>query len=70
MDVTAFAVSFLISGIGYVAFSYGKRMGKAPPLGIGLVLMGFPYFIDSIAVMIGVAAALLGLMYVLVRSGW
>lgn len=70
MDIGALAVSFLISGVGYVAFSYGKRMGRPPPLLIGIVLMVFPYFIDTIAPMLGVASVLLALLFILVRSGW
>jgi hypothetical protein len=66
----ALAVSFLISGAGYVAFSYGKRMGRPPPLLIGLVLMVFPYFIDTIGAMLAVATGLFTLLFVLVRSGW
>jgi hypothetical protein len=70
VDLTGLAVSFLISGVGYVAFSYGKRMSKPPQLTIGLILMVFPYFIDSVWGMLSVAAALLALMVILVRAGW
>ncbi len=52
----------LFSAIGLIAFGYGKRKSSIRTMGIGAVLMAYPYFISSTVVMylvgIGLTAAL------------
>jgi hypothetical protein len=69
-DVASLLVSFVISGVGFVLFSYGRKMERGPHLGVGLVLMVFPYFIDGVAAMLAVAAALGVGLYLALRAGW
>lgn len=61
--------SFMISLIGLGLFMYGKKQSRIPQMTVGVVLMGFPYFVSSLAVLLGVAAVLGGLLYLAVRSG-
>jgi hypothetical protein len=47
-----FTAANLIGGlvfgsIGFVAFTYGKRMHVWKPMLLGLVLMGYPYFVSN-----------------------
>ena len=44
-DPTTFALGFLFSAIGFVAFRYGRKMELPAPVVIGLVLMAYPYFV-------------------------
>jgi len=44
----ALFASILFSVIGFAAFSYGRKTVHVPAMGIGLALMLFGYFIDSI----------------------
>ncbi len=39
--------NIIFSGIGFVAFVYGKKMALWRPMGLGLVLMVYPYFVPS-----------------------
>ena len=37
----------LFSGIGFVAFCYGKKMGRMWPMLLGVALMVYPYFVPN-----------------------
>lgn len=69
LDVSSIAAGFVVSGVGFVLFSYGRKMGRAPHVGVGLVLMVFPYFVPSVLVMLAVALLLCGLLYLAVQRG-
>lgn len=66
----ALFASLIVSGVGYVAFSYGRKQRRAPPLAIGVALMVFPYFVDSAMAIYGIGAALCLSLWVLVRQGY
>ena len=38
----------LFSIVGFVAFSYGKKMGMWKPMSIGLALMGYSWFVPNV----------------------
>jgi hypothetical protein len=63
-------LSLAISGVGFVFFSYGKKMARAPQILVGLLLMVYPYFVSELWVMAVVAAVLLGLLWLSLRLGW
>ena len=44
---TNLIVGLIFSGIGIVAFVYGKKQGSFKPLLIGIALMVYPYFLTS-----------------------
>lgn len=69
-DVSTLAAGFLVSGVGFVLFSYGRKMGRAPHVLGGLVLMVFPYFVPGVWLMLGIAAVLSGLVYLATRAGY
>ena len=69
-DAGNLIAGFLISGVGFVLFSYGRKLGRIPHVVIGLVLMVFPYFVPSVLVMVGVAALLCGLLFLATRAGY
>lgn len=50
--------SLLFSAIGYVAYSYGKRLDKTKVMIQGGVLMGFSYFVSDTVWMYVVGTAL------------
>jgi hypothetical protein len=70
LDPLSLAVSFLVGSVGFVAFMYGKKMQRPPQMLIGLALMVFPYFVSSNLAVVGIAAALLGAMWLAIRAGW
>ena len=69
-DVTELIVSFLVSSVGFVLFSYGRRMERWPHGGVGLVLMVFPYFVSGWWWIALIGAVLSLGLYVAVRFGW
>ena len=61
--------SLVISSIGFVLSSYGKKMARPPQLVVGLVLLIYPYFVPALAPMLLVAGVLLLGLWVAVRRG-
>jgi hypothetical protein len=70
LDPNNLLASLLVGSIGFVSFAYGKKQRRAPQMAIGLVLMIFPYFVPSVAWMLGIGAALVGLLVVALRLGF
>ncbi len=50
--------NLLFSGIGFVAFSYGRKMGNARMMIQGGILMGYSYFVSDTFWMYASGAAL------------
>jgi len=69
-DPTTLLLSVLISAVGVGFFLYGKKQQRAPQLVVGIVLIGYTYFVSSVAVMLAIAVALLAVLWVAVRLGW
>ena len=69
VDANSLLASLLVSSIGFVAFAYGKKQSRPPQLIIGLGMMGFPYFVSSVPLMLGIGAGLLALLAALVKIG-
>ncbi len=68
--IGAFSLNLLIGAllfgsIGFVAFIYGKRNTKFRPMIIGILLMGYPYFVRNIIVLYLVGSALTIALFVL-----
>jgi len=62
----------LVLGVlaGFVLLVYGKKMDRLPHLGVGVVLMAFPFFVSSAFWIIAIAAALSTLLWLAVKNGW
>lgn len=57
--------AYLIFGsIGFVAFVYGKKQASFKPLVIGIVLMGYPYFVTNPIWLYAVGVGLTVLLFV------
>jgi hypothetical protein len=59
MDASWLMLSGLFSLIGFAVFTYGRKQRTATHTLVGVVLMAYPYFVQSAAVMIGVGVLLL-----------
>jgi hypothetical protein len=70
LDAGSLIAGLVVSGVGYVFFSYGRKMSRAPHFITGLVLMVFPYFIPSVLAMLAVGALLCGLLFMATRAGY
>jgi len=69
IDAGSLLMSILVSGVGFVAFSYGKKQHRLPQMVAGVTLMVFPYFVSSLWIMLLIAALVMGLMTVAIRLG-
>ncbi len=56
--------NLLFSGIGFVAFIYGKRMHAWKPMFIGIALMAYTYFVESTLLLFGIGAILCAALFV------
>ncbi len=54
---------FIFSGVGLVAFVYGKKQGSFKPFWIGIALMAYPYFLTSTFWIYAVGIGLCLLLY-------
>jgi hypothetical protein len=61
--------SIVVSGIGLVLTSYGKKLARPPQLVAGLVMLVYPYFVPRVAPMLIVAGVLLAAMWLAIRRG-
>jgi len=55
--------SVLFSSIGFGFFIYGKKQRSIMPFISGLALMGYPYFVDTVSLILGVGIILIALPY-------
>jgi ABC-type transport system involved in multi-copper enzyme maturation permease subunit len=69
-DAGSLFTGLIVSSIGFVLLSYGKKMSRAPHMAVGLVLMAYPYFVSSILLSFGIAAGLLLALWLAVRQGY
>lgn len=58
MGVWELIAGLVFSGIGFVAFVYGRKMGQYRPALIGVLLMGYPYFTPDLLWLCGIGAVL------------
>jgi hypothetical protein len=61
----AFLTSLVTGSIGYVYWSYGRKRPAPVFMAAGALLMIFPYFVESIALSVLIAALLAGIPFVL-----
>lgn len=69
-DPASLFLSLIVSGVGFVLFTYGRKQDRFPQLAAGLVLMIYPYFVGSAVPMLLVGAAIMGGLWLVVRSGY
>lgn len=69
LDANSLLASLLIGSIGFVSFVYGKKQQRLPQMLVGVALMGYPYFVSSVPWMLGIAVALMGALWLMLRSG-
>ncbi|MEN9578660.1 MAG: hypothetical protein RJA70_1669 [Pseudomonadota bacterium] len=62
MNVGHLVVSFLISSVGFVLFSFGRKQERYPQVVAGLVLMVMPYFLPGILWMLVATVGVVGLL--------
>jgi hypothetical protein len=69
-DGPTLIAGLLVSSIGFVLLSYGKKMSRPPHLLAGLILLVYPYFVPGAILTLVIAAVLLGLLWFAVKMGY
>ena len=69
-DTPTLLAGLLVSSIGFVLLSYGKKMSRPPHLLAGLILMVYPYFIPGAILVLVIGAVLLTLLWLAVKQGY
>jgi hypothetical protein len=69
LEPNSLLASLLVSSVGFVLFSYGKKMRRFPHGAIGVVMLIYPYFVSSIPIMLAIAPVLLLVLWLLTRLG-
>ena len=62
-DPAKIAANIIFSGIGFIAFMYGKKNAFWRPMMIGMVLMAYSYFLSGTIVIYIVGIALSAALY-------
>lgn len=60
----------VVSSVGFVFFSYGRKMSRPIHVVTGLILMIYPYFIPGVILSLVIGALLCGLNYFAVSRGF
>jgi hypothetical protein len=68
-DAGTILAGLLVSSIGFVLLSYGKKMSRPPQMLTGLILLVYPYFVPSAVWTLVIAGVLLGLLWVALKQG-
>lgn len=69
LDPAYLGAAFLVSGIGFVLFRYGRKQHRTPHTAIGLVMLIYPYAVSNVAIMLALVPLLCGLLWLAVRMG-
>jgi len=69
LDAGYIFASLLVSGAGFVVFSYGRSRRRFPHMCVGAVMMGYPYVVTAVPLMLAIMVGLFGLLWLLTRLG-
>jgi hypothetical protein len=65
MPHPAVLFAWLIFGVvGIAAFTYGRKNAQWRPMGVGLALIAFPYFVSQTWLLYAIGLALCGALYI------
>ena len=70
LDPGVLYLSLITGGTGFVLFVYGKKQERWPHMAAGVAMMVYPYFVDGVALQVGIAIAICAALWVAVRGGW
>jgi hypothetical protein len=62
-DPKSLVANLFVSSIGFVLWKYGRSQRRVPHTGVGLVMMIYPYMVESVPWMIGLVPVLLLLLW-------
>ena len=70
LDPTLMFLGFVVGGIGFVLFVYGKKQQRMPQMIAGVAFMVYPYFADSVLLLVGIGAVIGGVLWWAIWTGY
>jgi hypothetical protein len=70
LDANSLIASMLIGSVGLGLLIYGKKQVRFPQMGVGVLLLVYPYFVSNVWLMLGIAVVAVGALWGAVRLGW
>ena len=67
MDAGNLFCGMMISMVGFVFFAYGKKSADGLAMIIGVILIAYTYFVDSLVLNIAIGAVVTGSYFLLKR---
>jgi hypothetical protein len=58
-DPASLAANLAVSSVGFVLFRYGRGQRRFPHMTVGALMMGYPYFVNSVGWMLGLVPVML-----------
>lgn len=68
-DPNSLLASMLVSSIGLVLLKYARTHRRLPHGVIGVVMLGYPYLVDDVGLMLGLAPVLLLVLWLATKLG-
>jgi hypothetical protein len=65
-----FVVGLLVSSVGFVLMSYGRKLQRPPQLVAGVCLLVVPYLVPTVPWLLLTTALLMGLMWAALMREW
>lgn len=69
LDAGTILAGLLVSSVGFVLLSYGKKMSRPPHMLTGLILMIYPYFVPGVLATLAIGTVILGLFWLALKQG-
>ena len=71
MDFSASALfaNIVVSAVGCGLLMYGKKQRRPPQFVVGLLMLVYPYFVEGAWAIWGIAALLVGAVWLAIRQG-
>ena len=63
-------LSLIVSGAGFVLFTYGRKQERTPHLIAGVTYMVYPFFTPTVGSLFVVGVLVGAVLWYFVRQGW
>ena len=70
LNTNTLLLSLLTGGVGTVLLVYGKKQQRWPHIAAGILLMVYPYFVESLVASLAIAAIIGAGLWWAVKAGW
>ncbi len=62
-DSNSLVASMIVSSVGFVLFTYGRKQRRVPHAAVGLIMLVYPYVVTNVPWMLGIGGVLVALLW-------